>query len=224
MKAGPPSAFVDNILKLNFKVAGTIFVFAIWLAAAFWGMRLAARYESTPGEAASVSKSWPTSCDLSRTVDKQTVLLFLHPHCGCSRATVQEFSQALTRYFRTSNLANLDIHCVFVVPAAHDFVWTDTSLIHRAREISGAKIDFDVGGRLAKQFHVRTSGHTLLYDTNGNLLYSGGVTIARGHEGNNTNRAAFENALSKSTANLGECPVFGCSLLDSPNEQTGSIQ
>jgi hypothetical protein len=216
MKTRPTSAFVANILKLNFKVAGRIFVFVVWIAVAFWGMHLAARYEGTPGESASVSKNWPAACDLSRAAGRQTVLLFLHPRCGCSRATAKEFSQALTRYSRMFNREDLDIHCVFVVPTTGDSSWNETSLIRRAREIPGAKIDFDAGGRIANQFHVKTSGHTLLYDANGKLLYSGGITIARGHEGDNTNRASFENALSnKSTANLGECPVFGCSLLDS---------
>ena len=34
----------------------------------------------------------------------------------------------------------------------------------------------DAGGKLAQRFGVLTSGHVLLYDTDGRLLYSGGIT------------------------------------------------
>ena len=40
-----------------------------------------------------------------------------------------------------------------------------------------------------------TSGQTLLYDTKGHLVFSGGITGGRGHEGDNTGRESIEKYL-----------------------------
>ena len=42
-------------------------------------------------------------------------------------------------------------------------------------------------------FGVATSGQVLLYDPNGELRYSGGITRSRGHPGANAGRAAIES-------------------------------
>ena len=61
-------------------------------------------------------------------------------------------------------------------------------------------------------FHAETSGQTALYDATGNLLFSGGITSARGHEGDNDGRAAVVSLLTSDGAEERETPVFGCPL------------
>ena len=56
-----------------------------------------------------------------------------------------------------------------------------------------------------------TSGHALLFDRDGHLLFSGGITPARGHEGDNFGASAIAARLAGRPAPA-ETPVFGCPI------------
>ncbi len=70
----------------------------------------------------------------------------------------------------------------------------------------------DPGGEEARRFGVATSGHVLLYDPGGRLLFSGGITSARGHRGDNRGRDAVLDRMLGRAAGTAESPVFGCPL------------
>ncbi|HLK57286.1 MAG TPA: hypothetical protein VKU00_12010, partial [Chthonomonadaceae bacterium] len=70
----------------------------------------------------------------------------------------------------------------------------------------------DEEGREAQSFHAATSGYTLLYDGNGRLLYRGGITSARGHEGANAGQETLLALLQGQQPTHTQFPVFGCSL------------
>jgi hypothetical protein len=72
-------------------------------------------------------------------------------------------------------------------------------------------VTIDRGEREAHRFGALTSGAVVVYAPSGDLVFEGGLTIARGHEGG----AAPERIRDLVTANatsplLG--PVFGCGL------------
>ena len=60
----------------------------------------------------------------------------------------------------------------------------------------------DVEGVEARRFGAQTSGTTSLYSPDGRLLFSGGITSSRGHEGDNAGEDALTQAISGSPA----CP------------------
>jgi hypothetical protein len=60
-----------------------------------------------------------------------------------------------------------------------------------------------------------TSGQTFLYDARGTLLFSGGITGARGHAGDNAGRASIVALLNRAGAATTSTNVFGCSLFAS---------
>jgi len=70
----------------------------------------------------------------------------------------------------------------------------------------------DRDGVEAKRFHGYTSGQTLVYDANGRLLYNGGLTAARGHEGDNAGRRAVIALLNGEARGPLVHNVFGCLL------------
>ncbi len=72
----------------------------------------------------------------------------------------------------------------------------------------------DIQGREALRFGAATSGQTLLYDASGRLLFSGGITPARGHAGDNDGSDALLELLSGGSGRHHQTPVFGCSLRD----------
>ena len=53
------------------------------------------------------------------------------------------------------------------------------------RTCRGWRCVLDPGGAEARRFGVATSGHVLLYDTRGDLIFSGGITPGRGEQGDN---------------------------------------
>jgi hypothetical protein len=65
------------------------------------------------------------------------------------------------------------------------------------------------------RFGALTSGHTVVYDPSGRLLFSGGITSARGHAGENMGSELILAQLARKT-NPQTHAVFGCPLADSP--------
>ena len=98
-----------------------------------------------------------------------------------------------------------------------------TDLWRRAAAIKGVTVVQDSEGVEAERFHAATSGYTLLYGSDGRLLFSGGITGARGHAGDNAGRSAIAALLTAEGAPTGTTPVFGCSLLGSAGPQDDRI-
>ena len=53
----------------------------------------------------------------------------------------------------------------------------------------------------------------LLFSPQGRLLFAGGITPARGHEGDNGGKEAFEYMLEHPNAKTLSFPVYGCGLI-----------
>jgi hypothetical protein len=70
----------------------------------------------------------------------------------------------------------------------------------------------DRGGAEARRFGVATSGHVLVYDVSGLLVFSGGITAARGHGGDNSGRASVFDRIKNAEGSRSGNPVFGCPL------------
>ena len=73
----------------------------------------------------------------------------------------------------------------------------------------------DDDGAEARRFGVATSGQTLVYDTRGALAFSGGITGARAHRGDNAGRQAIVDLLNNGSTARSTTNVFGCSLFPS---------
>jgi hypothetical protein len=103
-------------------------------------------------------------------------------------------------------------YVLFVRPPGFSEGWEQTDLWASAAAIPGVTALRDDGGVEAGRFHAATSGQTALYDAAGNLLFSGGITGARGHAGDNAGRAAVVSLLTTGEAERRDAPVFGCPL------------
>jgi hypothetical protein len=131
--------------------------------------------------------------------------MFVHPKCPCTRASLAELERL------QAQSPQLDLRIVTLLPEAAGSGWSETPLSRRARELPDALVIKDPTGREASRFRVRTSGETLLYDPSGRLAFQGGITLARGHEGDNAGADAIL-ALASGSSAPATCPVFGCSL------------
>ena len=110
-------------------------------------------------------------------------------------------------------------HVLLLRPTGFDNDWSKTDLWESARAIPGVRAMLDEDSREAGRFRVVTSGHTLLYDSSGRLLFSGGITASRGHSGDNLGRSTIVSLLTESASrkpDTSECCVYGCPLFDAP--------
>lgn len=184
---------------------------AAWLFASGTAFYLAQDYAATPGRAGDAPASWPAGGGLPRAADRPTLLMFLHPRCPCSRASVDEL-EVLLSHCR----GRLEAVVVFQ-DAAGDAA--SSALWHRAASLPGATVVSDRGAE-RRLFGGHTSGETLLFAADGWLLFRGGITGGRGHRGDNPGRDAIEALVLDPDFLRGvhshQGPVYGCPLAAEP--------
>jgi hypothetical protein len=184
-------------------------VIALWFGAAATGMFLLWRYKATPGETASAPGRWPEASIIKRSSGKPTLVMLAHPHCPCTRASMEELAALMTRFHD-----KVDAYVLFLKPEGVDEGWDKTGLWDRAGQIAGVTPVRDQGGAEAARFGAKVSGQTVLYAADGRLLYSGGITGSRGHVGDNVGTRRIASLIDSGTADRASGPVYGCSLED----------
>ena len=98
------------------------------------------------------------------------LLVFCHPHCPCTRATLLELRRVLAH-----EGVPADCQVYFYRPRGESQDWATGSLRSLAASLPGVTIRDDPDGDRARAFGARTSGHTLLYGRDGRLLFDGGL-------------------------------------------------
>jgi len=181
---------------------------ASWIVCAGLGVTKMLQYELTPSAGAAAPAAWPQAATIDRDRTRPTLVLFLHPQCPCSRATLAELERLIADCEQ-----QFALRIVFVLPEAGGDAWQQTALVHKAENIEPTAISFDVGGVEAATFGARTSGQAILYAADGQLLFRGGLTPSRGHEGDNAGRLALSSLLRNRQSNCTQTAVFGCSLV-----------
>jgi len=185
-----------------------ILVLPVWALTVAAGFATLLAYEAAPGSSGAPPRDWPAGSRLRPATDRPTLVLFAHPQCPCTRASVAELAAIMTRCpDRTAAFV------YFFRPAGKPPEWCDTDLWREATRIPGVEVAADVDGREAAAFGVETSGHVLLFDRAGRLRFGGGITASRGHEGDNPGRAAVVAVLTGVTPEVRSTPVFGCPIL-----------
>jgi hypothetical protein len=190
---------------------------AAWLAIVIAGFIALIRYASLPGAAAAASARWPAASSLEPASDRSTLVLFAHPRCGCTRASLNELHRLQSR------VADPPLtYVVFQLPKGVSDDWRRSDLWASAQRIPGARIVADVEGRESARFAVRTSGTALLYDRGRHLVFTGGLTASRGHEGDSFGQERLIALLEGRVADRNDSPVFGCPLEnDDPMKEVG---
>jgi len=195
--------------RLRWLMAG-----ALWLCCVLAGFALLIRYKSTAGTADVAPLTWPAKSAL-KPGKGATLLMFVHPHCACSRASISEMGRLLQRIHDRVSAVRI----VFVRPPGTPAGWQNTELRQRALTLPGASVVDDDGAIEAERFHASTSGTTLLYDASGRLAFHGGITPMRGHQGDSAGQERIVAIVTGGSAERNESPVFGCGLADKDNER-----
>jgi hypothetical protein len=181
------------------------FLVLVWSLAVISGLGALLLYKRTPGQAAKAPMHWPNDCPIQRRSNERVLLLFAHPKCPCTRATLSEMERLL------ATERDLRPH-VILFDTNNTQSWGESDIVSRSMCLPGAKTYGDADGRLQQMFNVTTSGHVLLYDKDGRNTYSGGITGLRGHEGENCGLAKLRERLAGRTSSPDSFPVLGCPL------------
>lgn len=179
----------------------------LWMAAVGVGGTLLWKYAATAGVAATPPERWPAQSMITREPGTATLVMLAHPRCPCTRASIAELAVLMARIGQRGRA-----HVLFVRPRAADAGWDKTALWQAAAAIPGVTVHADPGGAQAALFRAATSGQVTAYDASGTLIFSGGITGARGHEGDNVGLLRALARLSGRRADQKESKVFGCAL------------
>jgi len=179
----------------------------VWLVGAVKGMTMLWDYENTPGTAGSAPQQWPHKSAFLRPVDRSTLVMTVHPKCPCTRASLNELALLMTRLH-----GRIAVYVLFYKPREFAENWEKTDLWQSAAIIPGVALLTDNEGMEARRFGAVTSGQTMLYSASGKLLFSGGLTPARGHIGDSLGFQAIVYAVTHNRAIHTVSAVYGCSL------------
>jgi hypothetical protein len=184
-----------------------------WIATVAGGLQTLMNYESAPGTVGNVRAAWPAKSKISPPANRSVLIMLAHPRCPCTRASVAELERLMAHV-----QGKVSAYVLFLKPNTTPSGWEDTDLQRAASKIPGVTVVSDVDGIEARKFGAETSGHTFLYDRNGKLLFSGGITGSRGHSGDNAGENAIVSLVNDHHSLLSRTFVFGCSLVDKVRE------
>ena len=180
---------------------------ALWLSLVGAGVGALWSYANTPGADAAAPGRWPAASRIKPAAGRAVLVMSAHPRCPCTRASIGELARLMTQA-----RGMVTAYVLFVKPPRVSDGWEQTDLWESAAAIPGVTPVRDDGGVEAGLFRAATSGQTVLYDAAGDLLFSGGITGARGHAGDNAGRAAVVSLLTAGEADRRDAPAFGCPL------------
>lgn len=186
---------------MNRNVFLSVFLFFSTSALAY-GVYSLEKYNFTPGAQHPAPKQLAAS-------DRFTLTVFVHPMCSCSQATLKELAKIEARLKQK-------IQTTVVIDTSD--AESDNAISQfeeRVRSLVSAKIVQDIDGKIAASFGAETSGQTVLYSTAGKLLFQGGITRSRGHEGDNDGEDEIVRLVLKQTeasAQIAQTPTFGCKI------------
>jgi hypothetical protein len=178
-----------------------------WLGAIGAGFDWLWRYEKRAGRASDAPSSWQGADDLALDRAHANVLVFAHPSCPCTRATLAELDRIAAR---CEGCARIVVSFTDRPELGLDL--RESELWKLAAAIPGVEVRADPDAKLARRFRAATSGAVVVYAPDGRRVFEGGITGARGHQGDNAGADAVVDAAHGRSPAVSTTPVFGCSL------------
>jgi len=195
------------ILTKQRSVSSVITLF--WMGLTVWGTIAMTSYSLKTGVTGSPPAEWPGASKIVHSADCPTLVMFVHPRCPCSDASIGELALLMAHC-----KGRVNAHVLFVKPSGRTTNWVLTSMWREASQIPGVDVARDDVGREARIFGAATSGDVALFDSRGRLRFHGGITAARSHSGDNTGRDAIQALILDGTSAVTQTPVFGCDLFE----------
>lgn len=187
----------------------SLVIILLWLGVTVGGTIAMMCYSLKAGPSGSPPSEWPAASKIVRSSDGPTLLMFVHPKCSCSDASIGELALLMAHC-----TGCVKAHVLFVKPSGQTTNWVLTSMWREASQIPGVAVARDDDGQEARLFGAATSGDVALFDARGRLRFHGGITAGRGHSGDNSGRDAIQALILEGKSAVTQTPVFGCDLFE----------
>lgn len=161
------------------------------------------RHMYEPGGLGTAPSAWPAEASLAGPADRPVVLVFAHPYCPCTPATLEQLSILAPE---------AQVSVVLSGPAVG--LRDGAGPARRTAERMGWACVEDPAGLEARRFGAQVSGHVVAYGVDGGLLYVGGLTPGRGMTGPARGLLALRRALETNRRSSIQGQVFGCRIFD----------
>lgn len=191
----------------------------LWMLLVLAGLGGLAYYSLAPGRNAEAPATLGASKLVRVEGGRPTLVMLVHPKCACSRASLAELAVLMTHV-----QGRVNAKVLMARPTGAEPGWVSTSLWRQAEGIPGVEVEVDEGGEEARRLGVTTSGDTLLFDASGRLVFEGGITLSRGHEGSSAGRRAILDYLLEGRRERAQTPVFGCPIFEGPDGSGDTVQ
>lgn len=196
-------------LPLSKTVLSTV-AFASWAMLITFGAAALIIDSSKPGLSGTAPWHFPESETGIQQGPNPVLLVFLHPHCPCSRSTLAQIQSVLE-----THSGKMDCRIYVVVPPQASEGWESGTIVNQLKAFEKATIEIDRNGTVASQFSAKTSGQVLLYRSDGVLGFSGGITAPQSQAGQSPGLLALVARLQNEELPHLQSPVFGCPLFNS---------
>ncbi len=181
----------------------TILLAVIWIGAIALGTRAIVEYSLMAGNP--VIPTPRQSPDAAP--DRGRLVLAIHPHCPCTRASISELARLVSRAGDS-----IEAHALVYRPEQMDDAWAHTGAWDELLRMPGVQVRVDPGGREAAALGITVSGGVVLFDGAGKPVFGGGITSSRGHEGPSVGQESILSWIRGRTVKHASAPVFGCSI------------
>ncbi len=181
--------------KRGARIVVRIVVAATWVWATALALHCTMVWESSPGVASRQTPAHGSGLKL---------IFVAHTYCPCT-------SVALRNLMSLSGeaLAKLRPEIVLTGPDATPESTAPNVIL--ASKIAHVTIRYGHEAQALSDYGARTSGQCFLFDKQGKLVFSGGLTSGRGVEGECAGMEAISHVLADKACQL-QAPVFGCPL------------
>ncbi len=178
---------------------------ALWFVFCVVGFAMLVSYSQTPGvqEQPPLAASGPESPASAA----YRMVVAIHPKCVCSRATAKELAKILR-----DNSAKIACQILMYQPADASSEFGETWLMRQLAELPNTTISVDSEGRQAASLGMHTSGAVVLYGAAREPLFYGGITAARGHEGDSVGSESILSLVQNNPPITTCTKVYGCPL------------
>jgi len=189
------------------KKALAALVCGLWIVSASAGMYLLLKFETDAGPGGKTPTEWPVQSRIALDPRRFTLVLFAHPQCPCTRASIENLNHLLARCGN-----DVATYVDFVQPANESDTWLQTDRWKAATALPGVTVRTDQDGAEARRFGAETSGYVVLFNPQGKLLFAGGITSSRGHQGDTAGEDSILADLKGQPSSINQTPVYGCLL------------
>ena len=179
---------------------------SIWLLLIATCVYMLLDHSYQPAQTNASVAAWPTNSRLSRNSSGIQLVMFAHPCCPCTAASLNELDR-LVREIPDGTIATIAFNIRGL--SAEDLAHADN--LKLLKDSEKLTLFYDDGSE-ADAFGATVSGELLAFDCSGRRLFRGGLTAARGHAGESVGRDVLQQIAGGQFLDACETPVYGCRL------------